>query len=97
MQNMGKAAAEKATGTIFNVPQSAALDNAYNYIGVNQYASNEEINRAYRNKARLTHPDQGGSHEAFLDLQCHMGIIKVARGEMYGSSRHVYKLLQEWS
>ena len=83
MQLIGKEVAEKATCKIFNVPQSAALDNAYNYLGVDQHSSNETINRAYRNKARLTHPDQGGSHEAFLDLQCHMGIVKVAKGEIY--------------
>jgi hypothetical protein len=38
-------------------------------LGVSPHAGRDEIEWAYRQKARTAHPDTGGSHEAFLRLQ----------------------------
>lgn len=37
-------------------------------LGVKSDATEEEIKRAYKQKARTMHPDVGGSHEAFTQL-----------------------------
>ncbi|MFJ7827082.1 J domain-containing protein [Psychrobacillus sp. NPDC096623] len=41
----------------------------YNIIGISKNASNEEIKKAYRKKAKEYHPDSGGSSEKFLLLK----------------------------
>jgi len=39
--------------------------NLYEVLGVPPTADEREIKRAYREKSKTTHPDQGGSDEAF--------------------------------
>ncbi len=43
-------------------------DNLYDILGVRQDASQEAIKAAHREKARETHPDHGGSQEAFVKV-----------------------------
>lgn len=40
----------------------------YDIIGVNSNASKEEIKKAYRNKAKILHPDKGGDPDKFKKL-----------------------------
>ncbi|MFZ5896172.1 MAG: J domain-containing protein [Myxococcota bacterium] len=42
---------------------------AYQVLGIDSRASLEEIKRAYRKRALETHPDRGGSNEAFRAVQ----------------------------
>lgn len=42
---------------------------AHDVLGVAPDASSSEIRRAYRERLKECHPDQGGSHEAFQELQ----------------------------
>jgi DnaJ-class molecular chaperone len=41
---------------------------ALNFLGLSKEATVEDINEAYRAKAKKAHPDQGGSHADFLQL-----------------------------
>ena len=41
----------------------------YEVLGVDKSASADEIKKAFRRKALLLHPDQGGSDQAFRELQ----------------------------
>jgi len=41
----------------------------YETLGVNKNASKAEIKKAHRRKVNQTHPDKGGSQEAFLAVQ----------------------------
>lgn len=70
------------TRKLFGVPKDVALENAYKFFGVDMNASNEEINKIYRAMCLKKHPDKGGNNEDFIEVQLHMGVIKVARGDM---------------
>ena len=72
---------DRLTQTIFDIPQSEALENAYNYLGVDKSSSNAEVNKAFRQLCLTHHPDKGGEKDEFIFLQCHMAVIRQARGE----------------
>ncbi len=44
------------------------LDLCYKLLGISPGASWEEIERAYRNKAKIHHPDRGGDEDAMKAL-----------------------------
>lgn len=54
--------------------------NPYNILGVEQSATKEEIVKAFRKKARVTHPDAGGSNEEFIKVMAAYEAIKQFRG-----------------
>eukprot|EP00112_Aurelia_sp_Birch-Aquarium-sp1_P025354 Seg84.1 transcript_id=Seg84.1/GoldUCD/mRNA.D3Y31 product="DnaJ protein" protein_id=Seg84.1/GoldUCD/D3Y31 len=72
---------DRLTQTIFGIPQSEALEKAYIYLGVEMSSSNGEVNKAFRQLCLKHHPDKGGDTDEFVVLQCHMAVIRQARGE----------------
>lgn len=75
---------DKLTSKIFDLPKCEALEKAYMFLGVDKNATVETINFAFRNLCLKFNPHmQGGDAEKFQELQCHMTIIKMARGEKY--------------
>jgi len=81
---VGKDLADNWTLHIFNIPKDEALENAYNYLGVEKDATNYEISSAFRRLALRHHPDRPtGNTKEFLKLQIHLQIIKTARGEAF--------------
>ena len=72
---------DRLTQTIFGIPQSEALENAYNYLGVEMSASNSDINTAFHRMCLQYHPDRPtGNNDEFIVLQCHMAVIRQSRG-----------------
>lgn len=47
---------------------SATNDSWWNVLGVDPNASIDEIEKAYKQKAKEAHPDMGGSNDAFIKL-----------------------------
>ena len=77
----GKSLMEKITESMFDLPKTAAEENAYRYLGIQRQAQTADVNRAYHQKALQCHPDRdGGSTERFLELRLHMQVIRMARG-----------------
>ena len=73
---------DRLTQSLFNIPRTVALENAYRFLGVECNATNNEINRAFRKLCLKHHPDKGGNAEDFMTLQVHMQNIKFSRGEV---------------
>lgn len=51
------------------LPQQASKKAWWEVLGVHRYSNIEDITAAYKTKAKLHHPDAGGSHDAFIELQ----------------------------
>ncbi len=52
--------------------------NPYEVLGVPPDSSAEHIKKVYRELASIHHPDKGGSHERFADMQAAYNILKDA-------------------
>ena len=60
------------------------MSDLYRVLGVGRDATSKEIHRAYRRKAKLSHPDSGGSVEAFGELGTAYAVLSNAeRRELY--------------
>lgn len=59
-----------------NESDPLAFKSFYDTIGIEKTATQAEITAAYRAKALLLHPDKGGSHTAFCDLQAAYEILR---------------------
>lgn len=56
----------------------------YDELGVDQNASEEEIKKAYKRRAKKTHPDKGGSEEEFKKTnQAYLVLSNPKRRERY--------------
>ena len=71
------------TEKFFDLPKTAALAKAYDYLRVHHKDDNSKINTAYRKLALEYHPDKGGSREKWIDLQISLQTIRMARGEAF--------------
>jgi DnaJ-class molecular chaperone len=50
--------------------------NLYDVLGVDKNATDEELKKAYREKAKESHPDKGGSHEDTAEITNAYAILK---------------------
>ena len=63
------------------------MNEDYKRLDVNIHSSNEEIKKAYQNKAKLLHPDKGGSSEDFnLLKESYDRIIKQRKKRSFNDS-----------
>ncbi|XP_057315558.1 uncharacterized protein LOC130656675 [Hydractinia symbiolongicarpus] len=77
---LGETISDRLTQWIFGIPKSAALEEAYNYLGVKPTDSNDKINQAYHQLSRKYHPDKAsGKDEDFIKVQVAMEVIKNSR------------------
>ena len=62
----------------------------YRLLGLKRGATKEEVRKAYRRKAKVTHPDKGGSAEAFSALTtAHEVLSDPKRREKYDTSGEI--------
>ncbi|KPN31184.1 ferredoxin-1 [Halolamina pelagica] len=54
----------------------------FDVLGVDPDADDAEISRAYRQRVKETHPDQGGSREAFMQLQQAYAAVREGKVEL---------------
>eukprot|EP00540_Astrosyne_radiata_P003806 CAMPEP_0116832054 /NCGR_PEP_ID=MMETSP0418-20121206/5680_1 /TAXON_ID=1158023 /ORGANISM="Astrosyne radiata, Strain 13vi08-1A" /LENGTH=479 /DNA_ID=CAMNT_0004461375 /DNA_START=574 /DNA_END=2013 /DNA_ORIENTATION=- len=59
--------------------REAAIEAAYQTLGVSPDATDQEVNKAYRRLAREHHPDRGGEQGDFVTVSMAMEIIRAAR------------------
>uniref|UniRef100_A0A914PKK2 J domain-containing protein n=1 Tax=Panagrolaimus davidi TaxID=227884 RepID=A0A914PKK2_9BILA len=78
---VGNQLSQWLTNNIFDLPKTQALENAYQYLGVHHRASDSEVEKAYKRRLLIDHPDKGGSNEAFCKLQTCYTIIRIDRGK----------------
>lgn len=73
MRGMDRWGAKHMIKAMFNgfkaLPAPADSMPWYNVLGLSPGATAFEINEAYRNLAKKTHPDAGGEHEEFLRIK----------------------------
>jgi curved DNA-binding protein CbpA len=68
----------------------------YRVLGVSWDAAQEEIHRAYRHKAKILHPDTGGSAEAFSELAHAYDVLSdTMRRERYDCTGEVKPILPD--
>ena len=62
----------------------------YRLLGVKRGATKEEVRKAYRRKAKISHPDKGGSAEAFSALTvAHEVLSDERRREKYDATGEI--------
>ncbi|MGZ5849872.1 MAG: J domain-containing protein [Methyloceanibacter sp.] len=62
----------------------------YRLLGIKRGATKEEVRKAYRRKAKVTHPDSGGSAEAFSALTtAHEVLSDARRREKYDTTGEI--------
>ena len=66
---------------------------AYATLGLRPGASHEDIRRAHRERARQSHPDMGGSPEAFIRVQAAYEVLCESMG-MRGESPEMPLLVE---
>lgn len=68
--NLSRRLPFEISDTLRTPPTSSdPVDRAYEQLGVTPDATATEVRDAYRSRAKETHPDRGGSSEAFKQLQ----------------------------
>jgi curved DNA-binding protein CbpA len=65
------------------------VDSPFDILGIDPDANEEEVKRAYRRRAKETHPDRGGSAEGFLLVRTAYEEIKAGYRTGEWESEHV--------
>ncbi len=72
------------------------MSDLYRVLGVDRDATQDEIHRAYRLRAKISHPDSGGSVEAFKKLVAAYDVLSdKKRRERYDSTGQVEPTLPD--
>lgn len=61
--------AKGGTTSAWRSPRAGSVDSAFDFLGLGRDADEDEVQSAYREQVKQLHPDQGGSQEAFQELQ----------------------------
>lgn len=78
--NAASSLSDHLTQSIFGIPPSEALENAYRYFGVSKNADTEDINKIFRRLSKQYHPDKpGGSHSKFIEVNTYLEVIRASR------------------
>lgn len=100
---IGSEAAQKTfrwtIGQVFTLPPSKQIADCYAVLGVDDVASNDNVNSAYRQKARILHPDKVGDdpelREKWYKLESCMTLIKLERDE-HARAPEVVEMAGAW-
>ena len=65
-------------------PPASDMDMCYRLLGLSSSASWDEVERAYRQKAKIHHPDRGGDEDTMRALNEAYSRIKKVRGKVKG-------------
>jgi curved DNA-binding protein CbpA len=65
--------------------------NAYELMGVDQKITLEELKEAFRRKARIYHPDQGGNAEDFIELKKAFELLSDPQKRTFMATRPMFK------
>ncbi len=80
MRGLRELRGERAEEPRHPAPSKTDLDMCYRLMGLSSSATWEEIERAYRQKAKLHHPDRGGDGDTMRALNEAYERVKRARG-----------------
>ena len=58
---------------------SSELYEAYSFLGISVNATNEDVEKAYREKSRLYHPDREGDSNLQSKLNSYVSLIRNSR------------------
>ena len=70
----------KLLGAQIGTEQGKKDVSAYDVLGVAPTATREEIDKAFHKKARVAHPDRGGTHEQMVLVNAAYEAIRQLRG-----------------
>lgn len=76
----GRANQESQQRSYTEQPVSKADTHPFEVLGVSPSATESEVKAAYRNKAKATHPDRGGSHKSMIEINIAYAAICRLKG-----------------
>jgi hypothetical protein len=86
-------------GKVFTLPPKKQIADCYNILGVDDVSTNDDVNRAYRKKAMVLHPDKIGNDPKLKDdwfkLESCMALIRLEREE-HEKAPEVVEMANAW-
>merc|ERR1740117_377233 len=77
--DLGRAAASDTLDLLMGrLSRQEALSKCYESMALPPHARESDVIKAYRKRARIVHPDRGGSHEAMVELNFCKELILIA-------------------